>query len=244
MTSASAVDLTRSIFQIVQAAATWPVFSRTSNSLVRGIFQQGIRPITVIDVGANKGQFTVAAAEVLGPAVIHCFEPLPEMHARIARATRRYQHRVRLHPFALGDESRTSVLNVNAHSQSSSLRELGERHHDAFPDAIETRSIEIAVKRLDEVLSADDLPRPTLLKIDTQGYESEVIAGAKGCLEHIDWVIAELSFAPLYKGEATFSPVLRQIESEGFIFQRPVGALRNKRTGEYLQMDALFAAAR
>ena len=99
----------------------------------------------------------------------------------------------------------------------------------------------VEVRRLDHVLSHVELPRPILLKVDTQGYESRVIAGATGLLEQIDLILAETSFCPLYEGEAPFTALVDQLARLGYRFLRPVDALRDPRTGEFVQLDALFA---
>lgn len=221
-----------------KAAASWPVFSRTSFAMVRHLHRQGIRPQTVIDVGANRGQFSVAACEIMRPRMVHAFEPLPDVGQRLTAAVARYPQVV-VHRCALGAAPGRATLNVNSHSQSSSLLPLAERHQRAFPDARAQRTATIDVKTLDTVLPAE-LARPTLLKVDTQGYEAEVLEGAKNALDGIDWIVAELSFTPMYAGEALFNEMQQRLMDLGYRFERPVGSLRDPHTGEYLQIDALF----
>lgn len=222
-----------------RALATWPVFSRTSYAMVNGLRMQGIRPNTVVDAGANKGQFTIAARQLLRPERIYAFEPLPEIGAELARHCAAYSE-IEVHHMALGASPGQGILHVNRHSQSSSLLPLRERHLAAFPDARELSEVVVNVGRLDEALAAESLVAPVLLKIDTQGYEADVLEGATGVLDRLDYVVLETSFTPLYEGERTFREILALMESLLFEFARPVGTLRNPRTGEYLQVDALF----
>lgn len=218
---------------------TWPVFSRTSYAMVTGLASQGVRPRTVLDAGANKGQFSVAARNLLQPERIHAFEPLPEVGDELARRCARYPEIV-VHRMALGAAEGQAVLHVNAHSQSSSLLALQARHLAVFPDAREQSDVVVKVGRLDETLAGEPLAPPVLLKVDTQGYEADVLAGATGVLDRLDYVVLETSFTPLYEGERIFREVLSLMESLSFVFTRPVGSLRDPHTGEYLQMDALF----
>jgi FkbM family methyltransferase len=193
----------------------------------------------VIDVGANRGQFTVAVSEIMKPDIVHSFEPLPEEGEKLEKACRQYPQ-VTVHHLALGAREAVTELHINAHTQSSSLLALGDRHLDVFPAATAQQDVRVNVARLDQVLSPMGMLPECLLKVDTQGFEMEVIEGAGALLDHIDWLIAELSFRPLYDGEHTFLEVVGRLETMGFRFERPVGALRHPITGEYLQVDALF----
>ena len=222
-----------------QAAATWPVFSRTSYAMVNGLARQGLRPRTVLDAGANKGQFTIAAQNLLQPERIHAFEPLPAVGKELARNCSRYPE-VIVHRMALGAAKGEATLHVNRHSQSSSLLSLQDRHLAVFPDAQELSDVVVNVGRLDEALEGEPLTRPVLLKVDTQGYEADVLDGASGVLDQLDYVVLETSFAPLYEGERVFREILTLMEKLSFEFARPVGSLRDPVTGEHLQMDALF----
>ena len=225
-----------------QAAATWPVFSRTSYAMVNGLARQGLRPRTVLDAGANKGQFSIAARNLLRPERMHAFEPLPAVGEELVRNCSRYPE-VIVHRMALGATKGEAVLHVNRHSQSSSFLRLQDRHLAVFPHAEELNDFVVNVGRLDEVLAGEPLARPVLLKVDTQGYEADVLAGATGVLDQLDYVVLETSFAALYKGERLFREILTLMESLSFELVRPVGSLRVPLTGEYLQMDTLFRRA-
>jgi FkbM family methyltransferase len=228
--------------EAARCARKWPVFSLTSFTMVRQLRDQGLRPTMVIDVGANRGQFTVAACELLRPAVVHSFEPLPDAGEKLAQACGRYPQ-VTIHRIGLGSAPTSQTLHVNAHSQSSSFLALGDRHVESFPQATTSADVDVAVERLDQVLAPEDIPDDCLLKIDAQGFEMEVIAGASGLLHRITWIIAELSFRPLYVGEHTFLDMIDHMGSLGFRFERPVGYLQDPATGEFLQTDALFGRA-
>src|SRR5262249_35971035 len=94
--------------------ATWPVFSLTSYELVVGLKRQGIRPGTIIDVGANVGQFAVAWGKLLPGTSIIAFEPLPECYAKLQRNLAGVPNAV-LHNCALGKERGRVDFHVNLH---------------------------------------------------------------------------------------------------------------------------------
>jgi len=218
---------------------TWPVFSVTSYGMLDGLRRQGVLPKSVIDVGANVGQFAVAALRLLNPQRLHAFEPLPDALFALQRHLDG-DPRVVIHPVALGASAGDLPIHVNVHSHSSSLLQLSDAHRTAFPSAREVGEVEVPVRTLDEELSTVDLPTPILLKVDAQGYERWVLDGALVTLERTRWVVLELSFCEMYEGEASFLDMVTYMGARGFRLVRPIGWLTAPATGEILQCDALF----
>ena len=222
------------------ALLTWPKFSVTSCRMVSSLLHQNIVPKTILDVGANVGQFAVACTKIFPGVVVHSFEPLPhcveELKGNVARLPG-----VRVYAVALGEREGEATMHVNSHSHSSSILGLGERHRKAFPDAREVQTIKVPVSTLDRELKSVPLEDPILLKLDVQGYEVQVLEGAAETLKKVDYVLLEASFRPLYEGEKTFLDIARMMEARGFEFLRPVAWLSDPHNGEVLQMDALFA---
>ncbi len=223
----------------VHSFFTWPKFSITSFFMVSDLVKQGISPNTVLDVGANVGQFTVAAAKLFPHAKIHSFEPLPECVDQL-RKNIAVLNNISVYPIAVGDSEGEVQFHVNSHSHSSSILPLTSSHRQAFPDARESNEIKVNVSTLDKILSGVDIITPCLLKLDVQGYEVHALRGAEETLKNVDYVIIETSFKCMYKGELLFVDVVKIMESYGFRFLRPVGWLSDPKTGEILQMDALF----
>lgn len=223
----------------MKALARWPKFSVTSYVMVSNLLKQGVAPRTVVDVGANVGQFAVASAKLFPYARVYSFEPLPECADELRRNVARLRN-VAVYPFALGEEEGSVDFHVNTHSHSSSPLLLAMAHREAFPEAREERTIEVAVSTLDRVFEGVELKRPALIKLDVQGYEAHVIRGGEETLKRADYVVMEVSFRPMYEGERTFVEMAQMMEGYGFRFERPVGWLAAPKDGEIVQMDALF----
>ncbi len=223
----------------VRSLMTWPKFSMTSYFMVSDLAKQGISPKTVLDVGANVGQFAVAAAKLFPHAKILSFEPLPECVDQLKKNVE-VLNNISVYPIAVGDSEGEVQFHVNSHSHSSSILPLTSSHRQAFPEAQESNEIRVNVSTLDKILSGVDIKRPCLLKLDVQGYEVHALRGGEETLKHVDYVIMETSFKTLYEGELLFVDVVKIMESYGFRFLRPVGWLSDPKTGEVLQMDALF----
>lgn len=223
----------------VKALITWPKFSITSYQMVSCLAKQSILPKTVIDVGANVGQFTIAASKIFDDIRVHSFEPIPSCFKELQKNVSNLGN-VAVYPFALGECEAKVTFHVNSHSQSSSLLALAPVHCDAFPKEQEKEAITVKVSTLDLVFENTELQHPILLKVDVQGYESRVLLGGERTLRRVDFVILETSFKPMYKEELLFTDILQIMKASGFQFDRPVGWLTDPRNGEVLQMDALF----
>jgi FkbM family methyltransferase len=222
---------------------SWPRFSVTSFRLVSGLVKQGIAARTVLDVGANTGQFAVAAAKLFPGARVYSFEPLPECVTQLRRHANKLPN-LTIYPFALGDrETGDLPFNVNSHSQSSSALRLTEGHRTAFPDEQETVSTTVEASTLDRIFELIDLAPPVLLKLDVQGYEAKVLLGGVKTLKRVDYVVLEASLRPMYEGEVLFLDLVCLMAGYGFHFLRPVGWLTDRKTDEVLQIDTLFERA-
>jgi FkbM family methyltransferase len=170
---------------------------------------------------------------------IHSFEPVPETATTLRKNVQTLPN-VKVYPVALGERQGSRTFHINSHSQSSSILSLSESHLGAFPAEREVRTIDVELTTLDAVFDKIDLIPPILLKIDVQGYEAQTLKGGSRTLKRCDYVVAETSFKPMYQGETPFIEILAIMERMNFQFVRPVGWLTEPRTGEVLQLDALF----
>lgn len=195
-----------------------------------------VAPATLLDIGANKGQFSTVVRTCAPNAVIHAFEPLPAGADRYA-ALFAGDARTTLHRVALGESSRSAVFHVTDREDSSSLFKPGAGQKLAFGVSA-TSTIEVQVKPLDDVLKLDDLPHPVLVKIDVQGAELEVLRGI-GDLTKIDAIYVELSFVELYEGQPLFEDVRRYLCDRGFELR---GVFNQALTAAFgpTQADCLF----
>lgn len=224
------------------AFLTWPKFSITSYAMISALARQGMSPKVVIDVGANVGQFAVASEKLFPEASVHSFEPNPNCYTALRKNVSSLSG-IATYSVALGAQEGESTFHLNAHSHSSSMLPLADNHTEAFPEARETSAVQVRVSTLDLIFDGMELPSPVLLKLDVQGYEAQVLRGGAETLKRVDYVVLEASFKPMYQGEMLFMDLVRLMESAGFFFSRPVGLLSHPKTGEILQMDALFERA-
>ena len=191
---------------------------------------------TLIDVGANKGQFSLAFRAMRPQAQIIAFEPLPDAAERFHRLFGR-DPCVTLHRVALSDCRGETEFHVTDRSDSSSLLTPGEAQAAAF-GVHESQIIRVPVRRLDECLDLHALPRPIMIKIDVQGAELLVLKGSAR-LEAADFIYVELSFIELYEGQPLFEEVAIYLAGRGFDLAGVFNQVMTDRFGP-TQADFLF----
>lgn len=201
---------------------------------------QGMHIRTVLDVGAHVGEFASAARLMFPQAKIYSFEPLPEAFQKLKARMHAFP-RWQGFPFALGERSGETELYKSAYTASSSLLPMAATHVREFPWTQTREKIRVPLKRLDE-LKLDLEPR-VFLKIDVQGYEMPVLRGAEALLPHIDVCLVEISFEPLYQGEALFDEVYGWMQKQGFRYRGAWSQFVSLQDGRILQQDALFIRA-
>lgn len=193
----------------------------------------------VLDVGAADGGYGRELRRFGYSGRIVSFEPLGNAFRELS-STVASDQRWTARNHALGSESGTARINVASNSNSSSLLPMLDAHREAAPwvDYVDEESI--TVERLDdvagEVLGA---ARSVFLKVDTQGFEREVLAGGAETLARCVGLQLELSFVPLYEGGMLVDEAIRWAYGEGFHL---VGIEQGYAApgGEILQVDGVF----
>lgn len=226
----------------IHALITWPKFSLASYSIITRMQHAGVKPATVIDVGANVGQFAVAASRLFEDATVYPIEPDPKT-VEILRQNVGVETAKNILNTAIGEDVGTAVLHVNSDSQVSSLLELGSDRVESYPNSTVVENITVQLNTLDALFLEAELQEPILLKIDAQGFEDKVVKGATQLLKRVSWVLIEVSFSELYEGEQDFGSILKLMQSTGFEFIRPVNFHTSPTTGDIIEMDALFGRA-
>lgn len=199
--------------------------------------QKDIR--TVLDIGANVGQFAVQIQRLLPDARLYSFEPLVGCYNQLVETMGCFP-RFRAFNCAVGDRNGRAQIYCNDFTPSSSLLPMGPLHVEAFPFTERATPQEIEVRRLDDVTNGLDLVDNVLIKIDVQGMEDKVILGAEAVLSRASILIVETSFEVLYQGQALFDAVYDLLRERGFVYMGTEHIIRNPKDGRVLQCDSLF----
>lgn len=193
----------------------------------------------VIDVGANEGQFASALYSTGYAGSIVSFEPLPGPHTKLSRLATTHPRWHVADRTAVGSSDGSIEINVSQNLVSSSILPLLEGHIAAAPRSKIISKESVAIITLDSFSHQMPMNRP-FIKIDTQGYEMEVLCGAKELLGEARGVQVEVSIAPLYEGQPDFLKLLNFVREAGFDIWTINPGFREPGSGKLLQFDAVF----
>lgn len=170
---------------------------------------------TIVDVGANRGQFALFARNLNPEASIHAFEPLEAPRAVLAGLFAK-DPLVKVQPFAIGSSDHDTTIFVTAKDDSSSLLPVAASQEQIF-GTVSSSVQNVAVRRLASCLPAAEIKQPSLLKIDVQGFELEVLVGSEELLPLFSAVYIECSYVMLYKKQALAEEIIRWMHEHDFV---------------------------
>jgi len=200
---------------------------------------KGMNIRTILDIGANTGQFALRIHKILPDAQIYSFEPLSDCFEELKRNLSNVP-KFQCFNYALGNETRKHVIYHNDFSLSSSLLPMEQLHKDAFPYTKNAKEEVIEVRGLDTIAESLELADNILIKIDVQGFEDKVILGGEKTIKRAKILIVEISFETLYHGQLLFDGIHSMLKSRGFVFKGCEESLRNPNDGRILQSDGIF----
>lgn len=193
---------------------------------------------TIVDIGANRGQFALCVRRLFPLAQIFSFEPL----ARPAGTYSKVFHgdsRTRLFNKAIAATAGTAAMHVARWDVSSSLLPFAQAQHDNFPFTEEARRETVTLARLSECIDAHAISGNSLLKLDVQGYELSALEGCADLLDKFRYVYVEASFVELYVGQALATEVVAYLLAKGWLLVC-VANLSNGTSQRPIQADFLF----
>lgn len=196
---------------------------------------------TVIDIGANRGQFALAA-RAFGCGKVYSFEPLPNA-SNIFRKVFVNDPAVILHMAAIGEKAEIKSIHLSARDDSSSLLEIGDAQSSFFPGTHEVGTAEVAVGTLEQFVHGEEIVRPALLKLDVQGFEFQALKGCQSLIDKFEVIYCECSFIELYKDQKLADEVILYLGSLGFGLTGIYNPYYD-RAGHCIQADLLFKRLR
>ena len=194
---------------------------------------------TILDIGANTGQFASSIHQIFPDATIYSFEPLQDCYEQLV-ANFSNVPRFKAFNLALGDIPGEVEMYRNEYSVSSSLLAMKELHKESFPFTRDEQVQKVNVARLDDLANDLELHRPMLIKLDVQGFEDKVISEGINTISKADIIIIELSVEHLYENQPLFDSIYRKLFDLGFQYKGNYDQLHNPNNGAVLQMDGIF----
>jgi len=193
---------------------------------------------TIVDIGANRGQFALVVRHNFPDANIISFEPLSKP-ASVFRRVFSSDNAVVLHTAAVGPKSEQCAMHVSARDDSSSLLPISSLQEEIFPGTGEIETLDVRVAPLDAFVDKNDILAPAMLKLDVQGFELDALRGCESLLSRFEWVYCECSFVELYSGQKLAADVIDWLSSKGFRIKGMYNPAYD-RAGQAIQADFLF----
>lgn len=193
---------------------------------------------TIIDVGANTGQYGKRIRRSLPNTPIYSFEPLPDAFRDLS-LNLAHDKNWNAYNFGIGRNRTSKEFTIAGNSQSSSFLNMQDSHINAAPLSKPIGKISVQIETLDNFSA--QFGNQIYLKIDTQGYELEVIAGATETINKALYVYIESSFVELYQGSPLAHEVMAAMYERGFCVHTITPGFSDFRDARLLQADILFS---
>ena len=187
---------------------------------------------SIWDIGANQGQFAFMANTVWPTLPIYSFEPDPDSFEKLSANFKKFNILGKPYLSALSDKTEVKKLMRYGANVNNSFLVRNEEN---------VSTVDVACTTLD--LMGNSMPnmRTAYLKLDVQGFELTVLAGAQEFLKKCKYVQVEVSFSPAYAGGATSYEVMSAMNSCDFECIEILDLLRNKTSAnEIIEADLLF----
>ena len=203
---------------------------------------QEINPQIIIDIGANTGQTATEMRKIFPKASIYSFEPIPTCFEKLNQSMKGDK---KFHSYCvgLGDKTSTAEFNVNDFNPSSSLLETSDIGKKIYPHISKTTTNTIQIKKLDDYKILNNQSKPSLIKIDVQGFEDKVIKGGLKTIANATIVIIETSFQKIYKDQPLFGDIYEAMIKIGFEFKGFSETYIHSQNGQTLFTDSIFISS-
>lgn len=196
---------------------------------------------TVLDVGANVGQYGQRLRKWGFEGRIISFEPLSSAHEQLvtkAASDPKWEVMPRM---AIGDVDGEIDIQVSAETDMSSILPQSDVLKTISPTSAIQKTERVPIRRLDTVAPDDlDAENRVLLKVDTQGYEPQVLDGSEVLLPRLVGVQLEMSLLPIYEGERDYLAMIKRLEALGFSLNLVLPGYFERKLGRMLEIDGVF----
>ncbi len=178
---------------------------------------QGIK--YVIDIGANTGQFAESLYDFGYKGKVISFEPGSVAYKELLERSGKYPNWTVAEQCAIGAADGEIDINITDDSVFSSVLEIKDNFADSLPKAKIVKTEKVPIYAIDSIIDRyiDPSERNIVLKIDTQGYEKEVLAGAAKTIKRVKGIDIEIPFYAIYENtKFTFYDIIDLMKQEGF----------------------------
>ena len=196
---------------------------------------------SIIDIGANEGQFAKTIRAIFPTASIYSFEPLPDVYEKLSMLCLE-DPKLQVFNLALSNDSEIKQMFKSSFSPSSSILPMLDLHKKEWPDSSSNTIVEVNSITLDDWIEAfnEIFNDNFLIKLDVQGYELPVIQGGINTLKQAKIVLIEVSFYEFYENQPLFDDVYDCLRKLGFEYRGNLHQFLSKDNKKIIFADAIF----
>lgn len=194
----------------------------------------------ILDVGANTGQYAQKLRKYGFNGEIHSFEPIQSTFEILKKNSLNDEHWF-VYNVAVGAKNGKEIIHVSENTESSSILDINSSNQISKELTKYVNTEEIEIIRLDKLINELASKKKKLfLKVDTQGYEMEVLKGIDNIEENIVGLQLELSLTQLYESELLYDEIIYYLKKKKYeLYQIETGTVDIK-SGRLLQFDGIF----
>ena len=174
---------------------------------------------SVLDIGANDGEFSEFVTSVFPNAAVYSFEPLESVYSKLVE---NLKNKPGYKAFNVGLSNINGDMDffMSSSSPSSSLLPMENLHKELYPFAAGQTKCVVKVARLDDFIRENQIPigENLLIKMDVQGAENKVIEGGAETFERAKVVLTEVSYFSFYQGQPLARDIMDLLGSQGFVY--------------------------
>ena len=197
------------------------------------VIKNKINVNSFLDVGANKGQFSLLVNSLFPKKNILAFEPIRSEYL-IYKQIFKNDKNIKCFNVALGNKIENKQLNVSKSKDSSSFFISSQIQNNLFRNTNTVSNKIVRIKKISNFLPK--LKKPIFLKIDVQGYELEVLKGAE--LRQIQYIYLEGNYIRLYENQPLIKDILKYLSDRNFKLIGEYNLIKNN--NKKIQADFLF----
>jgi FkbM family methyltransferase len=206
--------------------------SLASYNILHQIHKNNIKLDTIIDVGANRGQFAFASKIFYKNAQLYSFEPTKSTFSDLNKTMNSITG-FQSFNMALGNETKSiEFIEYEDSHINSVLKSFDSKVKDKYN--VELTTLDALVENGTIKINGN-----TLLKMDVQGFELEVLKGSKNSLNKINYILSEVSFKKYYENQILYTDLDSYLINNGFKPIKVLDFLLDN--GELSQLDVLYA---
>jgi FkbM family methyltransferase len=194
----------------------------------------------ILDVGANTGQYAKETRKINFTGEIISFEPISSVF-EVLKTNRKNDTNAIQKNYALGDKNETKTINIAKNLASSSFFSRAKHLDECVKNTEYISEEKVEIKALDSIFDSfcneNDI---VFLKLDTQGYEKNILKGAVSSLKKIKGIQIELALKPSYNEAPSFKEIYKILEDAGFTLYSIEEGFEDDKTGQLFELDAIF----